>query len=350
MLFKDVPGADAVKNRLIQSVHNGKISHAQLFFGPEEAPKLPLALAFAQYLQCENRQQDDACGVCPSCQKHAKLAHPDLHLIFPNCTTDKVKKDPDYKEFSNDFAQLVLKYQGQLTLQEWLDVLGGENKQAAINARDCSHIIHQNHIKSYQGGYKVFIIWQADRLQHQAAPKLLKTLEEPQENTLFILISENTDAILKTILSRLQMVKIPKTLTPNFEEDNPYFELFLEWMRAAYRTRFMNADLQKMDFIATTALIDKITDLSREQQKQFLSYFLKCIEQILLLNENLDNLVYASETTKTSLQKMKQFFNVKIASLFYEELNQAIYHVERNANPNILYTDLLFKTAGFLGV
>ena len=209
MLFKDVLVEESLKRQLINLVKENRISHAQLFLGPPGSHKFALAVAYAQYLCCENRGDDDSCGVCPSCVQFSKLSHPDFHLIFPNCVTKKVKKDPDYKQFTSEFIDFILQKDYQIDLNDWNALLGGENKQTFINARDCSNIIAQNSIRSYSGGYKIYLLWMVEKLYPSAAPKLLKTLEEPENKTLFILIAENSDNILPTILSRTQLVKIP---------------------------------------------------------------------------------------------------------------------------------------------
>ncbi|MEG2070717.1 MAG: DNA polymerase III subunit delta, partial [Bacteroidales bacterium] len=210
MLFKDVLVDQALKQQLINLIKEKRISHAQLFLGQAGSHTFALAVAYAQYLCCENRGENDSCGVCPSCIKFEKLSHPDFHLIFPNCITKSVKKDPDSKQFSQEFKDFVLEHQYHLDIHDWLDHLGGENKQASINIRDCANIINQNSIRSYEGGYKIYILWMVERLYHAAAPKLLKTLEEPENKTLFILIAESSDKILSTILSRTQLIKLPR--------------------------------------------------------------------------------------------------------------------------------------------
>jgi DNA polymerase-3 subunit delta' len=209
MLFKNVLVDPVLKQRLIALVKENRISHAQLFLSQAGAHSFALAVAYAQYICCSNRQEDDSCGACPSCAKFEKLAHPDLHFVFPNFITKQVKKDPDSRQFAQEFRDFVLAKNYHIDIEDWLSELEGENKQATINIRDCSNIIQQNSIQSYEGGHKIFIFWCLDRLYHAAAPKLLKTLEEPEKNTLFILLTENSDKILPTILSRTQLVKIP---------------------------------------------------------------------------------------------------------------------------------------------
>lgn len=382
MLFKDVLVDEKIKNRLILSVKDNKISHGQLFVGNEGSHKLALALAYAQYINCENKQDNDSCGVCPSCRQMSKLQHPDLYLVFPHPARDKNSKVMDYKQFSTQFSELLMQSDYTLGLNSWMEFLETENKQPLINIQDCNYIVHQNNIKSYQGGYKIFIIWQADRLYYDAAPKLLKTLEEPQENTLFILITEHQDALLKTILSRVQTIRIPKITksvlshrlreTLNLTEDkleeilmfsdgnytkarnfgslsNINYDLFLQWMRAAYRTHFMSQNLNNLNFEVTTELILKIANMEREQQKQLVIYFLKSIEYILYINNGMSDKVLLSDNIKESLKKMGQFINIKTATLISCELEKAIYHIERNANANILYTDLMFKIAKIIG-
>ena len=184
--------------------------HAQLFLGPEGSGKLPLALAYAQYINCQNRQEDDSCGHCPSCIKFNKLIHPDLHFVYPVSKTKDSSDKPTSKEFLKPWRELVLENNGYINLTDWYEKIDIEKKQGIINADDCNNIIKTLSYKSFESEYKIMIIWMVEKLFHSAAPKILKILEEPPEKTLFILISENPDIIINTILSRTQLVKIPK--------------------------------------------------------------------------------------------------------------------------------------------
>lgn len=382
MLFKDVLVEESLKRQLINLVKENRISHAQLFLGPPGSHKFALAVAYAQYLCCENRGDDDSCGVCPSCVQFSKLSHPDFHLIFPNCVTKKVKKDPDYKQFTNEFIDFILEQDYQIDLNDWNALLGGENKQTFINARDCSHIIAQNSIRSYSGGFKIYLLWMVEKLYPSAAPKLLKTLEEPENKTLFILLAENSDNILPTILSRTQLVKIPilnkdtiksqlakkynisEEMAADIAEiaDGNYinalkiyqdngelkemlrqFQFFMDSSIAN-----INNDLEKVKFIELLDLFNTIISQEREGQKSFIRYMIRMFRNILLLNTNNSALIKATSDEKKVIQLCSPYIRLQNISSIMEACNQAIYHIERNGNSSLIFTDLYLKITDYL--
>ena len=178
MLFSQIIGQEDIKKRLIQSVKENRIAHAQLFAGSEGNGKLALAIAYAQYINCTNRTDDDSCGVCPSCRKYNALTHPDLHFIFPTTTNKSINKDPESELFLNEWRSYLESNKGYASLPEWYETLGVENKQGAINVRDAATIMRKLNLKTYEADYKIAIIWMAEKLNVQAANKLLKLLEE----------------------------------------------------------------------------------------------------------------------------------------------------------------------------
>ena len=200
MLFKDVIGHNDLKSRLLLSVKEGRIPHAQLFFGPEGSGNLPLAFAYAQYLNCKNRQPEDSCGLCPSCIQFQKLAHPDLHFIYPVATTTTIKEKPKSLDFIAQWREFLLSNNCYVSLNDWYETIEIEKKQGIINKDDCNEIVRLLGYKSYESEYKVMVIWMVEKLFHAAAPKILKILEEPPDKTVFLLITENTDLILSTII------------------------------------------------------------------------------------------------------------------------------------------------------
>ncbi|MFH1321736.1 MAG: hypothetical protein ABII90_13940 [Bacteroidota bacterium] len=218
MLFKEVIGQQSTKEQLIQTVKDNRISHAQLFLGPEGSGNLPMAIAYAQYISCEKRGDEDSCGICPSCYKYNKLAHPDLHFIYPVATTKEVPKDPTSAKFSDKWRQAISE-NPYLNLNQWYNQIDIANKQGIINAEDCNEIIKKLSLKTYESEFKVMIIWKPERLYHAAAPKLLKILEEPPQKTLFLLVAENQDQIIKTILSRTQLVKFRKIYDQDLQRE-----------------------------------------------------------------------------------------------------------------------------------
>ena len=206
MFFKDVIGQEEAKQRLIAEVKEGRIPHAQLICGPEGTGKLPLAIAYARYICCENRGEQDACGICPTCVKFNKLIHPDLHFVFP-VIKKKAGKDTVCDDFIADWRNFVLQ-NPYFNLNHWLKEMGAENQQAQIFVKESDEIVRKLSLKSSQGGYKIMIIWLPEKMNVECSNKLLKLLEEPPAMTVFLLVSEEPDAILQTIQSRTQRFNI----------------------------------------------------------------------------------------------------------------------------------------------
>ena len=373
MLFKNITGQYEVKRRLIQTVQENRVSHAQLFYGPEGSRKLAIAIAYAQFINCRNRTFDpespdggDACGACPSCIQFSKLAHPDLHFIFPVAKTKEVDKDPVSKDFLKIWREKLLENDFRLNLNDWYKSAGFEKKQGIINADDCSEILRTLSYKSYESEFKIMIIWMADRLYHSAAPKILKILEEPPDKSLFILITENPEKIISTILSRTQTVKFSRLddedilhelttrhdcsledarriipladgnvtravkILQNDEDELFYLEKFVLWMRLCYK----NDLARNMEFVG------EISKLGREKQKNFLAYAERIIRNALLINYRNPSLARLNQEEKDFMVKFGSFIDHTNIVSFTEELEKAQFHIERNANPGILFMDL----------
>ena len=381
MQFKDVLADAALKQKLIDLVRGGRAAHAQFFLAQPGSHALALALAYGQYLCCENPGEHDSCGECPSCKQFAKLSHPDLHLYFPNCTTKSVKKDPDSSQFLNEFRDFVLKNDFHVDINGWLNVLEGENKQASINIRDCSDILRHNSMRSHQDGYKVYILWCVDRLYHAAAPRLLKTLEEPEPNSVFILISEEPDKILNTILSRTQLVKLPRLsdadiaqklqathpdLSPeeasdiailadgNYNKamhivtDNEdqrailqQFEVVFDSITALAQNKLLTA----VQYDQAQAALAEVVAKGREYQKQFLQLMLRMLRNILMMNTNNPQMLKLTHQEQSVLDKYRGIINLKQISAMTDLCNEALYHITRNGNTSLILTDLYFKLA-----
>lgn len=379
MLFKDIIGQQEVKRRLIRTVKEGRVSHAQLFSGPEGSRKLALALAYAQFINCKDRQygdeQDigDACGTCPSCVKYQKLIHPDLHFIYPVASTKEVK-NPLSRDFLKTWRSTLLDNNFRVSLFDWYEAIGIEKKQGIINADDCSEILRTLSYKSFESEYKVMIIWMVERLFHSAAPKILKILEEPPDKTLFILVTENPDQIINTILSRCQMIKIPRLkdeeVKAQLEMDFPearekienviplsegnynkaykifmddgeesfLVENFIKWMRVCY----MNEIQPIMEFVTG------ISRIGRERQKLFLSYSSRIIRNGMLLHYSVPHLARLNSEEREFFVKFRHFITDINIYQMSGALEQAQYHIERNANPNILFVDLSFTLSSLL--
>lgn len=370
MLFSQIIGHEDIKAKLIQSVKENRVAHAQLFLGQEGTGKLSLAIAYAQYINCTNRGEHDSCGVCPSCKKFNALAHPDLHFIFPTTTNKNVKKDPESDLFLAEWREYLEKCETYADLSSWYNALDVENKQGAINVRDAATIMRKLNLKAYEAEYKVAIIWMAEKLNVQAANKLLKVLEEPPEKTLFILISENQEELLTTIRSRTVLMKIPKltldevqnALVNKFgcdynvarnaavlangnwilaqsyindqEDEKLYFQSFQKWMR--YCFRFSASEL--IDFIA-----NDIKSLGREKQKEFLAYGLNFFHNALLMNNGLSDNVLLPEDEKAFLKNFAPFISNNNIDLITELFEESINQIERNGNASLIFLDDSYK-------
>ncbi|MCX6268420.1 MAG: hypothetical protein NTW16_13845 [Bacteroidetes bacterium] len=351
MKFSEISGNQQIKTKLIRTVLDQRVSHAQLFFGPEDSSKLALAIAYAQFINCTNKQGipgdtltegetddrlPDSCGICPSCVKYQKLVHPDLHFIYPVATTKKISSKPQSKHFIEEWRTFLLENNFESGLQNWYAAIGIENKQGIINAYDCNEIITTLSYKSYESDYKVMIIWMVEKLYYAAAPKILKILEEPPDKTLFILLSEEPDQIIKTILSRTLMVKIPASLTSHHvknEDESIHFSVFRQWMRSCYGAKIV-------ELIKFSADIVK---MGREKQKSFLIYSLKTIGFCAYRNylgripEDIDG-----EELKF-IHDFSPFITAGNLNEFNTLLNDAIFHIERNAHSSTLFLDLSLK-------
>ena len=379
MQFKNVLADAALKQKLVDLVRAGRAAHAQFFLAQPGSHALALAVAYGQYLCCEHPTETDSCGECPSCKQYAKLSHPDLHLYFPNCTTKSIKKDPDSAQLAPEFKEFVLKNDFHVSIHDWLSELDGENKQASINTRDCSDILHHNNIRSHQDGYKVYILWCVDRLYHLAAPKLLKTLEEPESKSVFILISEEPDKILNTILSRTQLVKIPRLtdadiaqklhqtypdvseeeasdiavladgdydkavhIATDSEEQNTLlrqFETFFDSVVAFAQRKSLN----EVQYERVQETFAEIVEQGREYQKQFLNLTLRMLRNILMQNSQHMAMLKVTHQEQAVIAKYQGVLQLKQISNMAELCNKAIYHVSRNGNSSLIFTDLYFQ-------
>lgn len=373
MLFKDIIGQQEVKERLVSTANDGRISHAQLFLGPEGCGGLAMALAYAQYILCVNKVEGDACGVCPSCVKNNKMAHPDVHYVFPVATTKTVTSKALSHDFITEFRSEVIA-NPYLNLFDFLQVLGVENKQGNISVDESAEILKKLSLKSYEADYKVMIIWMPEKMNGSAANKLLKILEEPPEKTLFILVAESQDALLRTVLSRTQLVKLKKIndvdLTRHLmekhglseslakqtahladgnynealklihadESDSFYIETFRTWMLLCYGRKLND----------TIKWVDTMVPLGREVQKKFLSYSLRIIRESLLTNLGSTSLVKLTAEEQKFVSNFSKFTHAQNTAQLFEELNKAYAEIERNAAPKILFLDLSFRLYGLV--
>ncbi len=365
MLFKEIIGQQAVKDRLKRSVKEGRISHAQLFLGPQGSGSLALALAYAQYISCSNKQESDSCGHCLSCVKYNKLVHPDLHFVYPVALSKDIRVSTDV---ATKWREVFLD-NPYITLFSWFEMQDAENKQAIIGVDESAEILRKLSLTTYEAEYKIMIIWQAEKMNQQAANKLLKILEEPPDKTLFLLVCENEDQLLRTIVSRTQLIKIGKInetdlinaliesndLSPEAAAnisrlaDGNYSEaLFLvnenenaEQNLLSFQ-KLMRASI-KFDPKAVLPWIDEISAAGRERQKNFLNYALHIMRESMVLNYADVSLIKLGVEEQGFVKKFSPFIHTNNLERFIEELNKAHYHMERNANPKILFMDLAFK-------
>lgn len=375
MLFSEIVGHDDLKKRLIQSVNENRVAHAQLFVGTEGSGKMALAIAYSQYINCQNRTESDSCGVCPSCKKYMSLSHPDLHFIFPTATNKSVKKDPESDLFLAEWREYFSDCQGYVNLSEWFDKLDIENKQGIINVRDASTVIRKLSFKSYESEYKVVILWMPEKLNVFSANKLLKLIEEPPEKTLFLLVAENQEEVLSTIRSRCVLVKVPrldtavikdalvekcgcseqlaldaatmsngnwplaKRFSNDIDNEMLYADTFRKWMRYCFK----GAVPELIDFVA-----NEIKGLGREKQKALLEYGLNIFHCSLLINNNISSAVMLTSAEKTFAQNFAPYINMKnvtqICALFEESINQIV----RNANAQLVFMDDSLKMSKLL--
>ncbi len=374
MLFSEIVGQKEVKSRLLKMVSENRLPHALLFSGSEGSGNLPMAVAFAQFLLCSNKKDTstpsgtdrDACGNCPSCLKINKLAHPDLHFAFPIAKSKEVlNSDMLLSEFREAFLQ-----NPYLSLTNFFDELGAENKQPIIHVDESTNIIRKLNYTSYEGSYKIVIIWQPEKMNVQAANRLLKLLEEPPDKTVFILVSNYSEQLLATILSRLQQIAFLKlsekdiadALVDKFgvqqqtaqqaaflcngnyneaimllaeqDEQISFLQHFQSFMRIAL----------KFDGGKALEWVDANAATGREKQKQFLQYSLEIFRDCLMYNFGNRDLVRLSGNEKQFLEKFAPYVSNKNFERLVEEFNSNYYYVERNANPKILFMDLLLTT------
>lgn len=368
MLFKEIIGQQKIKERLTQTVKDNRISHAQLFLGPEGNGKLALAIAYAQYISCTNRQENDSCGVCPSCLKFTKLVHPDLHFVYPVATSKTVKKDPVSDDYIAQWREAIIE-NPYLSQGRWYDIIDVENKQGLISKQESNEIIRKLNLKTFEADYKTLIMWLPEKMNASAANTLLKMIEEPPTKTLFILVSENSEQIIPTILSRTQLIKIPQidqlslhaaicerfelsadkasdivhlangnylnvlNLMDTTDENSENHQRFVELMRFCYQ----NKVIEIVDWV------DSVSAIGREKQKTFLEYAIRMIRENFMLNLNQKQIVYLTQQESEFSQKFFPFINKDNVFKIYEHLNRACVDVEMNANGKIVFLDLGLK-------
>ena len=369
MNFAQIPGQTEIKARLIRSVQEERVSHAQLFSGAEGSGGMALALAYARYVSCENRNGDDSCGTCKSCVKYDRLIHPDLHFVFP-VIKGKKSSEPVSDSYIAEWREFV-ENSPYFTMNDWFDSIEVGNAQGMIFASEASEIIKKLSLKTFESDFKIMIIWLPEKMHQATANKLLKMIEEPPDKTLFLLVSEEPDKVIPTILSRCQIVKIPSFRRGDIEkyisarygipeekaaetarvsngninraielcehEDSSRinFDLFKNLMRFAW----------KRDIISIISWSEEIASTGREAQKNFISFSLRLLRENLMLSlDQLKNdLVFLTGEEAKFSGNFHPFINRDNIYALNDEFNVVYSQIEANGNAKIIFLDLALK-------
>lgn len=375
MQFRDIIGQETEKNQLRTAVREGRIAHAQLFAGPSGVGKLALAIAYAQYLACPHRTEEDSCGVCPTCLQYAKLQHPDLHFAFPIVKSDE---GDTCDAFAEKWRGIVSEHK-YFDLDDWYRVMGVETKQGMIYEKESSEILRKLSLKSFSGGYKIMIIWQPEKMNTTCANKLLKLLEEPPTMTLFLLVSEAPEQLLSTIISRTQEVRVPRLseeeiahglqneytwlgqeeahniahmangsylaalkMMNETEENQGYFDDFVALMRNAWLVG------QKKNYDALLKLRQWSQDMAdskvgREKQKAFLQYAQRQVRENYIYNLHHPEMNYQTQREQEFSTKFAPFIHDRNVEKMMEELSKAEQQITQNGNAKIIFFDLCLQ-------
>jgi DNA polymerase III subunit delta' len=371
MKFADIPGLESTKTLLVEAVKNSHAAHAQLFVGTEGALNLPIALAYATYLHCENKG-DDSCGVCAACSKNNKLIHPDTHFVFP---LSNVKGDKDEERFKSEIMKqwrAFLTQQPFGDLDDWSNFYGGEDKQALISREESREIIKTLSLKPFESRNKVMIIWQPELMHSSAANGILKILEEPPAHTFFLLVTNAADKLLPTIISRTQIVTVPllgddelsnylitnKNIDQkraekivqladgnlNFafrllenEEDNNA-QRFSEWMRACYKRNFQLLVAMAEDYHG----LDKLT------QRNLISYSINMMRETLLHTSGVEEMNRTRGEELKFIQDFSKVMTLEKVETSFRLMNDATYHLERNGSAKMIFLDLSLRLSAAL--
>lgn len=367
MQFAAIPGLEDVKAHLLSAIKKGKVAHAQLFFSNNGGANLAMAMAYATYLNCEDRQPNDSCRKCAACSKNSKLVHPDLHFIFPVAISKTVDKNPSSALYMKEWRQFSTAYP-YASINDWGQAMGIENRQPTISAEEARGIVKKISLKAYEGEYKVLIIWLPEFMNQTSGNAILKILEEPPAKTVFLLVANNHEKLLTTILSRTQKVMIRgfehdeiKTYITNVyhcteeraekiafiadgnmteairlvsEEEEDHHELFRTWLRKCFTLKVK----ELFD------LGERFQKMGREGQKTMMLYGLSSLRECMLM-------LYAPKLCKLRdseqdfVEKFAKATNQNMLEKISEQLNTAYFHIERNANPKILFLDMSLQIA-----
>ncbi len=370
MGFSEIIGQQHIRSHLLKTIENGRIPHSQLFIGKTGCGILPIALSYAKEILCHSfKKGSNEYNICT--KKIAKLGHPDVHFVYPVNINENIKKNPVSSHFSSEWRGFVIK-NPYASLYDWYQFLGIENKQGNISKYEAEEISKKLSLKAYEGGYKVMIIWMADKMNIECSNKLLKIVEEPPEKTVLLLLTENEEQVLATIQSRCQKLHFPLLsekdiasqlidhqgiaennakkisrqangdynkalhLISNNEDDFVFEKWFISWVRTAFKAKGNKSSINDLLLWSET-----LAKTGRETQKKFLSYCLEVFRQAMLKNYKVDSLLYfESNDAKFSLEKFAPYVHQNNIFGIMTALENAEYHVERNGNPKIIFTDL----------
>ncbi|MCH6198165.1 hypothetical protein MMU07_01130 [Aquiflexum sp. LQ15W] len=373
MLFSSIPGLEEVKEKIVQAVKNNHLAHALLFHGPEGSANLKMALALATYTLCQQPGEIDSCGTCPSCQKMSRLVHPDMNFVFPLVGESKEDEDEENKGKKSDFPSSFRSFAIETpfgNVSDWIYKNNFEKKQLNISKAAAKQIIKTLSLKSFEGGYKIMLIWSPEYLNSQSANSLLKILEEPPAKTLFFLVTSHPEQLLTTILSRTQKVMIRA-----FTDEEVMLHLIQEHkisretamqispladgnMREAYRmvdqvgdefTRLVRDWFRSCYSVNVNEMlefVEKFSSKDKEAQKSLLLSGINVIREVMLDKSQLAELMRSIESDREFIHNLGvHVLDEEKLMAIYHALNETHYHIERNANVKILFADLSFQIA-----
>jgi len=367
MKFADVPGYEGIKSSLVQAATSGRVAHAQLFAAGDGGFGMMMALAWAQFLNCENPQENDSCGTCFSCVKSSRFIHPDYHYLFPIAKSKKLDSDellphlPGFRSFLSEQA-----WGG---LHEWSAFSGFENKTPLINVGAVRSSMQQLYFKAFEARYKIQFIWLPECMNIASSNALLKILEEPPPFTVFLVVSHQPDNLLATLLSRMQRVNIPAPspdemiafLQKRFPEDaadlakavsladgsisralflqeekpDDYHSWYMDWQRACYRKD--HGQLMKLS--------ESFHEMGKELQKSVLQYSINKTRNALMLGNGIEEILYLQEEDKRELPNLGKILHAGMVQQMLEHIDRAWYHIDRNASGRMVFFDLSMALA-----
>jgi DNA polymerase III subunit delta' len=382
MYFRDVIGQDMLKRQFIKTVNDGQLPHAQLITGTSGSGSLPLAIAYARYIACTDKGKDDACGHCAACKQFDKLVHPDTHFVFPIFKPNSNKKWV-CDDFLPQWRNLMLEEAGYFSYQQWMSSIKADNSQGMIYAEESDEIIRKLNFKAYESTHKVMIIWLPEKMNETCSNKLLKLLEEPPTRTVFLLVTEHSDALLATIRSRTQLIRVKGIDTEDLtkalrsrtsfdeqtvidasrmaggsylkaleygqtnEEQAWFLQQFIRCMRGVYTIANFTPDkkLEKQRSLKDLKLwAEEMAKIGREKEKHYLSYAQRLVRENFILNLKQEELSYLNKAERAFSERFSPFINHNNIMAFMNELELAERHIEGNVNARLVFFDLVLQS------